>query len=231
MSINTNQRNFIVIAMLLASLLVVYFPQISPKLLEQHVAGSSNQFAYITDLDFWQRTPSEKTVIANSHFDLATDLHNVPLQIGDWQGQEVPETNKEVMILLDPVQYVQRLYKNSAGQYIWLSMIGGRSSQPFHAPDICYKADGWQFNTDSHTVKLNDGSALNGLWLEAKKQMPGDAFFTQQVVYYFYLFPNKARNLSDGIVLFKLTSERYGDAEQTLAMQADFVRHLFTSAQ
>ncbi|CAN5405211.1 hypothetical protein BH10CHL1_BH10CHL1_46670 [soil metagenome] len=231
MSINTNFRSFIVIAMLLASLLIVYFPQVSPQLLEQRVAPSSNQVTYISDLDFWQRTPSEKTVTANSHFDLATDLHNVPLKIGDWQGEEVPETNKEVMILLDPVQYVQRLYKNSAGHYIWLSMIGGRSSQPFHAPDICYKADGWQFNTDSHAVKLGDGGELNGLWLEAKKQMPGDSSLTQQIVFYFYLFPNKSRNLSDGIVLFKLTSERYGNAEDTLAMQGDFVRQLFTSAQ
>ncbi len=231
MLLNTTWRSYIVIALLLVGLLVVYAPQFSPRLLSQPALRPAGEFSYVTDLDFWQQTPRAKTVFTNSRFDLATDLRNVPLVVGDWQGEEVPETNKEVMILLDPEQYVQRLYKNSAGQYIWLSMIGGRSSQPFHAPDICYEADGWKFNSDSYPIELGDGQQLYGLWLEAKKQMPGDEHFTEHIVFYFYLFPNAKRDLSDGIVLFKLTSSRYNSAEETLTMQADFVRHLFTGAQ
>lgn len=231
MPIKSNLRSFTAIALLMVGSLVVYLPQVSAKLWPAHDALSAHQFSYIADLDFWQRTEREKAVIATARFDLAADLHNVPLKLGDWQGEDVPETNKEVMILLDPEQYIQRLYKNSAGQYIWLSMVGGRSSQPFHAPDICYKADGWKFNTDSQAVKLQDGSEIYGLWLEAKKRMQGEKNYTHHIVFYFYLFPNKARNLSDGIVLFKLTSSPYGSAEQTLAMQADFVRQLFNSAQ
>jgi hypothetical protein len=231
MLLNTTWRSYIVIALLLVGLLVVYAPQISPRLLSQPVLRSVGEFSYVADLDFWQQTPRAKTVFTNTRFDLATDLRNVPLVVGDWQGEEVPETNKEVMILLDPEQYVQRLYKNSAGQYIWLSMIGGRSSQPFHAPDICYEADGWKFNSDSYPIEFDDGQQLYGLWLEAKKQMPGDEHFTEHIVFYFYLFPNAKRDLADGIVLFKLTSSRYNSAEETLAMQADFVRHLFIGAQ
>jgi len=231
MPLNTTWRSYIMIGLLLIGLLIVYAPQFSPRLLSQQALRPAGAFSYVVDLDFWQQTPRAKTVFTNSQFDLATDLHNVPLIVGDWQGEEVPETNKEVMILLDPEQYVQRLYKNSAGQYIWLSMIGGRSSQPFHAPDICYEADGWQFNSDSHPIELEDGQQLYGLWLEAKKQLPGDEHFTEHIVFYFYLFPNAKRDLSDGIVLFKLTSSRYNSAEETLAMQADFVRHLFMGAQ
>jgi hypothetical protein len=37
--------------------------------------------------------------------------------------------------------------------------------------------------------------------------------------------------LKDGIVLFKLTTPRYGTSEETLALQADFVRQLFKRAQ
>ena len=44
--------------------------------------------------------------------------------MGDWHGVEKQETNQEVIILLDPEQYVLRLYQNSKGQYIWLSVIG-----------------------------------------------------------------------------------------------------------
>ena len=144
-----------------------------------------------------------------------------------WTGQNMPETNEEVMILLEPEQYVRRLYQNDADQYVWLTMIGGRSSQPFHAPDICYDADGWQYDLGSHAVTLDDGSQLYGLWLDADKEVEGQDEPVKQIVYYFYLFPNEGRNLSEGIVLFKLTSLEYGSLEETLEMQGDFIRTLF----
>lgn len=187
-------------------------------------------YDYIADLDFWQRTPRETSVQALARFDLDADLTEVPLTVGPWVGQEMPETNQEVLILLDPEQYVQRLYQDDQGRYIWLSMVGGRSSQPFHAPDICYDADGWQYNLGSHPTPLPGGGAVYGLWLEATKQFPDRAEPTKQIVYYFYLFPDGNRNLSDGIVLFKLTSSQYGSVEETLEMQGEFIRRLFTAA-
>ena len=124
-------------------------------------------------------------------------------------------------------RYIQRLYRNDQGQYLWLSMVGGRSSQPFHAPDICYDADGWQYNLGSHAVDLPGGGRLYGLYLDADKQLEPGAEPVNHVVFYFYLFPDADRDLADGIVLFKLTSGRYGTVEETLEMQADFVRRLF----
>lgn len=227
---NRSLRSLIIIALLLVGAILVYLPELVPALRGQGAAVRTDANTYIADLDFWQRTDRERMVVANARFDLAADLNQVPLTIGDWQGQDVPETNQEVMILLDPEQYVQRLYQNSAGQYIWLSLIGGRSSQPFHAPDICYDADGWQYNLGSHGVTLDGGGDLYGLWLEAKKQLPGEQTLTEHIVYYFYLFPDDRRTLNDGIVLFKVTSARYGNVEETLAMQAEFVRQLFRRA-
>ena len=185
---------------------------------------------YVADLDFWQRTPRETVVNAAAYFDLDHDLNNVPLEIGPWVGEDAPETNQEVMILLEPEQYIQRLYRNDQGQYMWLSMVGGRSSQPFHAPDICYDADGWQYNLGSYAVDL-PGGPLYGLYLDADKALDPNAEPVNHVVFYFYLFPDAKRDLSDGIVLFKLTSGRYGTVEETLAMQADFVRRLFLDVQ
>lgn len=227
---NNLLRNIAVLVLLLVGLTIVYLPRMSPKLWGQQSFFADDGNTYVTDLDFWQRTEREKFVVTQASFDLAHDLNQVPLTVGDWQGQSVPETNKEVMILLDPEQYVQRLYQNRAGQYLWLSMIGGRSSQPFHAPDICYDADGWQFNTGSHPITLLDGGQFYGYWLQAHKLMPGEKTETEHVVSYFYLFPHKERLLSDGIVLFKLTSSPYGSLEETLNLQADFIRHLFTRA-
>jgi hypothetical protein len=226
----TSGRGFAMAFLLIGGLLFAYSPQLAPALWGR-VESPANTLTYIADLDYWQRTDREIQVVANARFDLDTALTNVPLTLGDWQGQEVPESNQEVIILLDPEQYVQRLYQNSRGQYMWLSMIGGRSSQPFHAPDICYDADGWQYNLSSKAIELEDGGQVHGLWMEANKVFPGQSENTEHIVFYFYLFPNQARELKDGIVLFKLTSSRYGTAEETLELHADFVRQLFKRAQ
>ncbi|HXF61493.1 MAG TPA: exosortase-associated EpsI family protein [Caldilineaceae bacterium] len=216
--------------LLLVGALGVYAPRLTP-LLRGQAAPDDPSLTYIADLDYWQRTDREMAVQATARFDLDSDLTNVPLVVGDWKGEEVPETNQEVMILLDPEQYVQRLYFNSKGQHIWLSMIGGRSSQPFHAPDICYDADGWQYNLSSASIPLEGGGEIHGLWMEAHKRLPGAETDTEHIVFYFYLFPDRARTLQDGIVLFKLTSARYGTKEETLAVHADFVRQFFQSAR
>lgn len=223
-------RNFLLAALLLVGALIVYLPDLVPAFGKQSAVELADPQTYIADLDFWQRTDRERTVVANTRFDLDVDLTSVPLTVGDWHGEEVPETNQEVMILLDPEQYVQRLYYNSAGQYLWLTMIGGRSSQPFHAPDICYDADGWQYNLGSQAVTLGNGGELYGLWIEATKTFAGDTEPTEQIAYYFYLFPDNRRRIEDGIVLFKVTTGRYGTTEETLALQAEFVRQLFTQA-
>jgi hypothetical protein len=223
-------RSLMTALLLVVGLLAVYIPRLTPILSGQ--AGSTGDaYTYVADLDFWQRTDREVVVSSKARFDLDSDLTQVPLTLGDWTGEEVPETNQEVMILLDPEQYVQRLYTNPQGQHMWLSMIGGRSSQPFHAPDICYDADGWQYDLSSASIALENGGEIHGLWMEAHKRFPGDSMDAEHIVFYFYLFPNKARELKDGIVLFKLTSGRYGTPEETLAIHTDFVRQLFTSAQ
>ena len=226
-------RIILVVVLLVVGLSVVYAPSIFSSASSSASSGQGegstdaqlNQ--YVADLDFWQRTPRESSVSSPVRFDLNADLNAVPLEMAGWTGQNMPETNEEVMILLEPEQYVRRLYQNDAGQYVWLTMIGGRSSQPFHAPDICYDADGWQYDLGSHAVTLDDGSQLYGLWLDADKEVEGQDAPVKQIVYYFYLFPNKGRNLSEGIVLFKLTSLEYGSLEETLEMQGDFIRTLF----
>ena len=227
-----NLRSFIVFALLIVGLLVVYAPNyLSSQAGPQAIEDETNTHRYTTDLDFWQKTPRERAVYATTRFDLDADLSDTPTQIGNWTGQDVPETNQEVIILLEPEQYIQRLYQDDQGRYLWLSMIGGRSSQPFHAPDICYDADGWQYDLGSHPISLDGGGELFGLWLEAEKLIPGDTEATQHIVYYFYLFPNEQRDLSQGIVLFKLTSSVYGSVEETLDMHADFVRNFFVRTE
>ncbi len=220
------KEQLLLVGLLLLAVAFLYVSQVRSLLLATP-AAASEEWVYVADLDFWQRTEREVQVRTEVHFDLDHDLEQVPLTVGKWQGKDVPETNQEVMILLEPEQYIQRLYQRESGEYLWLSLIGGRSSRPFHAPDICYDADGWQYNLGSHAVALDGGGELYGLWLEADKEQGAAADPLEHIVFYFYLFPNAERQLHDGIVLFKLTSARHGSVEETLELHADFIRELF----
>ncbi len=225
---NAAFRSAVVIAMLLAGLVFVYAsPWPAPA---NGRAGDEATFIYVADLDYWQRTDRERSVGTTIPLDLAHDLGQMPWQVGDWQGEDVPETNLEVFILLQPEQFVQRLYRDSAGHYLLLSLVGGRQSRSFHPPDLCYDADGWQTSLSSRAIALDEGGELYGFRLEARKTMPGETLATQHEAFYFYLFPNPQRDQADGIVLFKLTSSLSGSVEDTLALQDDFVRHLFRRA-
>lgn len=226
---NVRSRSIFVVAVLAVGLVFVYGNRFAPALFGGSATDRA-EMTYIADLDYWQRTDREAEVVASARFDLNANLSDVPLTLGRWQGEEVPQANDEVMILLEPEQYVQRLYRDKDGNYVWLSMIGGRSSKPFHAPDICYDADGWTYDLSSAAVPLEDGGEIHGLWMRAEKQFPGESVPAEHIVFYFYLFPDRQRNLQDGIVLVKLTSGNLGSVEETLDLQRDFVRELFTQA-
>jgi hypothetical protein len=225
---STAFRSAVVIAMLLGGLAFVYAPHWPAPANGQ--AGDEAAFTYVADLDYWQRTERERSVGTSVPLDLAHDLDRVPLQVGNWRGEDVPETNLEVFILLEPEQFVQRLYRDDAGHYLWLSLVGGRQSRSFHPPDLCYDADGWQTSLSSRAIALDEGGELYGFRLEARKAMPGETSATEHEAFYFYLFPDAQRDQANGIVLFKLTSPRSGSVEETLALQDDFVRRLFRRA-
>ena len=78
-------------------------------------AGSGYEF--VADIDNWQRTDRERAVTSPYNFSLSGDLSDVPLKLGEWNGQDVPQTNLEVFILLEPEQYVQRMYRLPDGRY------------------------------------------------------------------------------------------------------------------
>ncbi len=186
-------------------------------------AGAS--YAFVADIDRWRRTDRERTIAAQYDFSLDGDLASVPLQIGDWQGADIPQTNIEVQILLEPEQYVYRRYSRPDGSYVWLSLIGSRQTKSFHSPQICYTADGWQTEVKSEPIDLSGKGEVYALRVNARKEQ------WEHVVLYFFLYPNSLREANDGAVLFKVTAPLVGSVEDTLALQKAFIREFFGSAQ
>jgi len=191
-------------------------------------ASRDGGYDFVADIDNWQRTDRERAVSSPYNFNLSGDLKEIPLELGAWTGVDVPQTNLEVFILLEPEQYLQRLYKLSDGRFVWLSLIGSRKSKSFHSPQICYDTDGWQTDASSEAVPLADGE-VQALRLVARKtEGAADA---EHVVMYFYLWPSYARNPQDGMVVVKLTSPVYKSIEDTVALEKEFFKLLFTAAR
>ena len=192
-------------------------------------AAASPGYEFVADIDNWQRTERERAVTTPFNFSLSGKLSDVPLQLGEWQGEDVPQTNLEVFILLEPEQYVQRMYRLPDGRYVWLSLIGSRKSKSFHSPQICYDTDGWQTAASSVAVPLAKGEVY-ALQLAAKKDL-GGGNRAEHVVIYFYLWPGYARDPQDGMVVAKVTAPLYASLEETVQLEMDFFRQLFTSAR
>ncbi len=218
------RRYLLVIGLLVVAVGAVFFIT-----RQQQLGDGGTGFEFVTDIDNWQRTDRERAVVSNYDFNLDATLADLPLQIGDWTGTDVPQTNLEVFILLEPEQYVQREYRLADGRFVWLSMIGSRKSKSFHSPQICYDTDGWQTDAGSEAVQLADGE-LYALKLVATKNF-SSGVDAEHVILYFYLWPAYARDPQDGMVLVKLTAPIYGTVDETIELEKEFFRELFPSAK
>lgn len=219
-----DQRRYLLVIVVLlvavgAAVLVMFRDRLS--------AGGAG-YEFVADVDNWQRTEHERAVASRFDFNLKADLSQIPLKLGDWQGEDVPQTNVEVFILLEPEQYVQRRYQLPDGRFVWLSLIGSRKSKSFHSPQICYDTDGWKTQASSETIALDRGEVTV---LRLLAQRPIDGGTLDQIITYFYLWPTYQRNPQDGMVLVKLTAPNYGSMEETVELEKQFFRELFTSAQ
>lgn len=206
----------LVIALVAAGLLVWLPASRAPQSAE---AG----FTFVTDIDNWRQTDQQRVVYTPYDFRLSSDLAQLPFQLGRWKGQDIPQTNLEVFILLEPEQYVYRRYQDEAGHMLWLSLIGSRKSKSFHPPQICYSADGWRTEVSSTPLTLREGEVYALQLLATKGELC-------HLVWYFYLWPDARRDPAAGTVLFKVTVPIMDMAgiPDTKNFAQDFVQAIFT---
>ena len=219
-------RYFLIVAALVLAAGAALFITLrgSPSL-----GATAQGYEFVADVDNWQRTERERVVSTPFNFSLAGDFSQIPLQLGEWQGEDVEQTNIEVFILLEPEQYAQRLYRHPDGRFVWLSLIGSRKSKSFHSPQICYDTDGWKTEAGSRPIALGAGEVY-ALQLQASRATQGGGT-SHHIVSYFYLWPSYARESQDGMVLVKVTAPMFGSLEETAEMEQDFLQELFTAAR
>ncbi len=209
-------RSLLASWILLLGLLAVVWGR--PDLLAMHASQVAH--TWVVDVDTWRRTPYQRVVRSPFDFDVRHDLHRIPLDVGGWHGVDVPQTNLEVFILLKPEQYLQRRYTYTDGQFLWLSIIGSRKERSFHPPEICYMSDGWQAQVSDVEVPLRRGS-IRALKVLAHKGR------WHHLVLYFFVWPDQARDLARGVVMFKVTVPVSRGEEDALALAKAFIRTFF----
>lgn len=181
-------------------------------------------FVFASDIDNWRQTDLSRLLHSPYDFSVGPQLQDIPMQLGPWQGHLMAQDNLEVFILLEPEEYLYRLYRRDDGVILWLSMIGSRKSKSFHPPQICYSADGWRTQVGTASFPLERGE-VNALRVDAEK---GEQ---RHLVVYFFLWPDVSRDPTKGTVLFKITAPIYGtdvSDEEVLRSIADFLSEFFT---
>lgn len=93
----------------------------------------------------------------------AQQLKKVPSQIGDWVGEDTPETdeNKRVLELAGAVGSLSRVYRNERNEQVSVFIVCGRLDDVFfHTPDRCYPAAGFETSGDVAKQSVEIGSEV-----------------------------------------------------------------------
>ena len=175
-------------------------------------------YVFATDIDTWQRTRRAKQVRTSYDLRPDADWTLLPLQIDGWSGHDLQDVDPTVFEVLDPDAYLSRFYAREDGQHLWLSLLSSRHGASFHPPQICY--GGWQIVVRSEAIPIPGGD-LYAMTLFARRDQ------AQELVYHFYLWPTKARNWEDGVVMFKVTAPLQGTEAETRALVRSFIAAWF----
>lgn len=93
----------------------------------------------------------------------AEQMKKVPMQIGDWVGEDTPETdtNKRVLELAGAVGSLSRVYRNERNEQVSIFVVCGRLDDVFfHTPDRCYPAAGFETNGEVTKQSIEIGSEV-----------------------------------------------------------------------
>jgi EpsI family protein len=90
-------------------------------------------------------------------------LDKLPLQIGDWTGQDEP-LSEAIIEATGTDAHISRSYtKNNGLENVWLYIAAGRRARDLmpHRPEVCYIGAGWtRISTSSKELSMEKGNIL-----------------------------------------------------------------------
>ncbi len=191
--------------------------------------AASADHVFFADVDGWYHiTRYERVVTSPYNLWLGSLPDALPTRIGDWTATDLPVNPQVTDAYQNPELVLQRAYRNSAGDVVWLTFIGHRGPRSFrlfeHTPTICYPLQGWTMLEDRvDTVPLG-GGALNVQRGLARNEDDGQEI----VVLYWYLWDTPDRDPKDGILSVRLSAFVTDTEEDAVTLlKHDFIPALF----
>jgi len=85
-------------------------------------------------------------------------LSSVPLEFGDWKGEDLEELRADVRNMAGIHEYLHRRYRNAAsGQEFVILFVRGRPRNiGVHTPDVCFKGAGYQQLGDARSLQFEN---------------------------------------------------------------------------
>jgi len=120
-------------------------------------------------------------VVSNALGEAAERLKNVPMRIGEWDGED-SEISEAQLKAAEAVGHLSRRYQNrSTGDMVHVLILSGRSGPiAVHPPTVCFTSAGFGLSEPPkrYTVRAEDSTPTGELWLGdfSRSSTEGDDF-------------------------------------------------------
>ena len=176
-------------------------------------ASLTRIYKFTSDTSHYFSTSHEGKFISNTNYLYKPNLEHLPWHLGDWEGWGLESD--------DPNILYHRYYQDeNSGAAVYLMAVHGTNESQFHTPEVCYIGDGWKVEERRFkSITLRDEIFQVRYAVVKKGEM-------SQLVLYWYLWPDSRRNITDGMVMFRLSiviDATLEDAEQDAL---DFIEQL-----
>ena len=198
----------------LTGLVLACSPDNSPnEVSSKDKTSLSRIYKFTSDTSHYFSTSHEGKFVSNTNYLYEPNLKNIPFRLGDWEGVDLDSN--------DPNILYQRFYKNPKTYgVIYLMAVHGTNESQFHTPEVCYIGDGWKIEERRFkSINLRD-EVFQVRYSVAKKED------RKHLVLYWYLWPDSRRNITDGLVMLRLSVVIRTSLEDAENAALDFIRQL-----
>ncbi len=177
------------------------------------------------------------------YFSKALNFANIPLDIGEWKGEDVPINEKEIIHLPKDTEHFKRTYTKGETK-ILLAIVQSKSDRhSIHPPEACFPAQGWSISTPQPLKIHTDGDTF----LNARRMDASFKGYQEMIVYWYQKENLRITNFPlimfvtvRDLVLFgrsnrwafiRLSSPLTSSPEEAEKNFKDFIRELWTYVQ
>jgi hypothetical protein len=186
------------------------------KVPNKESASFSKVYKFTSDTSHYFSTSHEGKFVSNTNYLHKPNLELLPWHLGDWDGGDLQSN--------DPNILYHRYYENiNTGAAIYMMAVHGTNESQFHTPEVCYIGDGWKVEERRFkSINLRDEVFQARYSIATKDDL-------RHLVLYWYLWPDSRRNISDGLVMLRLSIVIDGSLEDAEKNALEFIRELSES--